>query len=168
MSARRVAVVGGGLAGMAAAATAAGTGADVTLFEARAHEGGRARTTAVEGGFLFNQGPHALYAGCLGIDVLRGFGIEPRGKRPPLRGYGRLRGRIGLLPGTPIDLFKSKLVGTRSKLQLGLAVGNPKRMTRHDTPRQVDGAVDRRAGVESRRARVVHDGDACRDLLRRP
>ncbi|HEY3831651.1 MAG TPA: FAD-dependent oxidoreductase [Acidimicrobiia bacterium] len=132
MSERRVAVIGGGLAGMAAAATAAGTGADVTMFEARPHEGGRARTSAVEGGFLFNQGPHALYAGCLGIEVLRGFGIEPRGKKPPLRGYGRLRGQLGLLPGTPADLFKSKLVGVRSKVQLGLAVGNPKRMARHD------------------------------------
>ncbi|HEY1737172.1 MAG TPA: FAD-dependent oxidoreductase [Acidimicrobiia bacterium] len=132
MSERSVAVIGGGLAGLAAAATAAGSGADVTMFEARPHEGGRARTTAVEGGFLFNQGPHALYAGCLGIEVLRGFGIEPRGKRPPLRGYGRLRGRLGLLPGTPVDLFRSKLVGTRSKLQLGLAVGSPKRLARHD------------------------------------
>ncbi len=127
-----VLVIGGGLAGLAAAATAANDGADVTLVEARADEGGRARTATGEGGFLFNQGPHALYAGSCGIEVLRELGVEPQGKRPPLRGYGILRGKLGLLPGTPVDALKSSLVGTRAKLQLGRAVGNPKKMLRSD------------------------------------
>src|SRR3954467_15548354 len=128
MSERKVVVIGGGLAGLAAAATAAEQGATATLLEAREHEGGRARTMTVEGGFLFNQGPHALYAASCGIEVLRHFGVEPRGKRPPLRGYGRLRGRVALLPGTPMDALKTSLIGTRAKVQLGRVVGNPKRM----------------------------------------
>ncbi len=129
---RKVIVIGGGLAGLTAAATAAQAGAEVTMLEARAHEGGRARTATVEGGFLFNQGAHALYAGAAGIGVLREFGIEPRGKRPPLRGYGRLRGEIALLPSTNVDALKTSLIGIRAKAQLAKVVGNPKRMLRTD------------------------------------
>ena len=133
MSGNQIVVIGGGLAGLTAAATAARAGATVTLLEAREHEGGRARTATVEGGFLFNQGPHALYAGRGGIGVLRELGVEPRGKRPPLRGYGRYRGEIGLLPGTPADLVKSPVVSARAKLQLGKALANPKRLLRTET-----------------------------------
>lgn len=122
---RRVIVIGGGLAGLSAAATAARAGARVTLFEARTSLGGRARTRE-DSGFLFNEGAHALYAGRVGIEVLRGFGIEPVGKRPPAAGaYGRLRGEIGLLPGTPMEAIRSNLVGLRAKAQLGRRVARP-------------------------------------------
>ena len=57
---RTVIVVGAGLAGLTAAATAAHLGADVTLLEAREHAGGRARTAVIDG-FHLNQGAHALY-----------------------------------------------------------------------------------------------------------
>jgi phytoene dehydrogenase-like protein len=52
-------VVGGGLAGMVAAITAAEDGAAVDLFEARDQLGGRART--LSGDWAANWGPHALY-----------------------------------------------------------------------------------------------------------
>ena len=55
-----VMVVGGGLAGLAAATTAARQGRRVTLLEARSEAGGRARTTTQDD-FLLNEGPHALY-----------------------------------------------------------------------------------------------------------
>ncbi len=121
----RVIVIGGGLAGLSAAATAARAGAKVTLREARTSLGGRARTRE-DNGFLFNEGAHALYAGRAGIGVLRELGIEPVGKRPPLGGaYGRLRGEIGLLPGTPMEALRSNLVGLRAKAQLGRRVAKP-------------------------------------------
>src|SRR5438045_2881107 len=63
-----VIVVGGGLAGLAAGATAAAGGASTLVLEAGA-AGGRARTHT-ERGFVFNQGAHALYVGGHGWKVL--------------------------------------------------------------------------------------------------
>ncbi|MYR79645.1 NAD(P)-binding protein, partial [Streptomyces sp. SID5466] len=55
----RIHIVGGGLAGLTAAITAAESGARVTLHEGHRALGGRARTA--EGPYLANEGPHALY-----------------------------------------------------------------------------------------------------------
>lgn len=54
-----VTVVGGGLAGLVAAITAAEAGSTVDLHEAHPMLGGRARST--QGPFVANLGPHALY-----------------------------------------------------------------------------------------------------------
>ncbi|MFD5102525.1 FAD-dependent oxidoreductase [Streptomyces albidochromogenes] len=56
-----ITVIGGGLAGLTAAVTAAEAGAAVTLYEAHHTLGGRARTA--EGPYKTNEGPHALYNG---------------------------------------------------------------------------------------------------------
>jgi FAD dependent oxidoreductase len=58
---REVTVVGGGLAGLVAAITAAEAGASVVLLEAQAKLGGRA--CSASGPFVANFGPHALYKG---------------------------------------------------------------------------------------------------------
>lgn len=52
-------IIGGGLAGLTAAITAAESGAHVTLREGHRTLGGRARTT--DGPHRANEGPHALY-----------------------------------------------------------------------------------------------------------
>jgi hypothetical protein len=54
-----ITVIGGGIAGMAAAITAAEAGAPVRLLEARGSLGGRARST--DGRYKANLGPHVLY-----------------------------------------------------------------------------------------------------------
>ncbi|MFF6908342.1 NAD(P)-binding protein [Streptomyces sp. NPDC012389] len=54
-------VIGGGLAGLTTAITAAESGARVTLYEGHRTLGGRARTT--DGPYRTNEGPHALYRG---------------------------------------------------------------------------------------------------------
>src|SRR6476620_8303207 len=72
-----VAVVGGGLAGLAAAATAARAGRSVTLFAQAPAPGGRARTRT-EDGFAFNIGPHALYRTGNSLGILRDRGVEVR------------------------------------------------------------------------------------------
>ena len=132
-SRQRITIVGGGLAGLTAAATAARAGADVLVHEARNELGGRARTAMIDG-FSFNQGPHALYAASHGIGVLRDLGITVKGKRPPAAGgHGRLRGKVGLLPGSPIEAIKSRIVGLRTKAQLGALVANPKKALRTET-----------------------------------
>ncbi|MFG2469174.1 FAD-dependent oxidoreductase [Streptomyces canus] len=57
----RITVIGGGLAGLTAAISAAEAGAKVTVYEAHHTLGGRARTA--EGPYRTNDGPHALYKG---------------------------------------------------------------------------------------------------------
>ncbi|ROQ67222.1 phytoene dehydrogenase-like protein [Streptomyces sp. 840.1] len=56
---QRIHIIGGGLAGLTAAITAAESGALVTVHEAHHTLGGRARTA--EGPYRTNEGPHALY-----------------------------------------------------------------------------------------------------------
>jgi phytoene dehydrogenase-like protein len=128
---RRIVVIGAGLAGLTAAATAAAEGADVTLVEAREHEGGRARSTTV-GDFVFNQGPHALYRAGAALPILRALGVEPRGGTPSVNGVGRLRGRVDRLPGTPVDAMRTRLIGTRDKMTIGRRFAKPAKLL--DTP----------------------------------
>lgn len=77
----RTIVIGGGLAGLTAAAALARDGHAVTLVEGAEHVGGRARSRHRDG-FDLNQGPHALYKAAGGLDVLRRLGVEVRGRKP--------------------------------------------------------------------------------------
>jgi phytoene dehydrogenase-like protein len=126
MTRPKITVVGGGWAGLAAASTAARAGAEVTVLEARSELGGRGHTENVDG-FLLNQGAHALYANFVGMKVLTGLGITVMGNKPPLRGYGRLRGKIGLMPGTPLDSLRSPMIDLRTKFHLGKLLASPKK-----------------------------------------
>jgi phytoene dehydrogenase-like protein len=65
------------VAGLAAAALIARSGKTVRLFEQSHALGGRAQTKQQDGLYL-NIGPHALYRGGRGIEVLRELGAEPR------------------------------------------------------------------------------------------
>lgn len=56
---QRISVVGGGMAGLVAAVTAAREGAPVTLYEAHGMAGGRARSS--RGEFVADLGGHAVY-----------------------------------------------------------------------------------------------------------
>src|SRR5882672_5192350 len=78
---KNVVVVGGGIAGLAAAIYLARGGRTVTLFEKRRHLGGRA-VTHLRHGFRFNLGPHAFYRSGPGAHVLRELGIPIRGGSP--------------------------------------------------------------------------------------
>lgn len=79
-----IAVVGGGVAGLTAAITAAEGGASVRLFEASETLGGRARTA--EGPYKANLGPHALYPRAELLDWLTGRDLMPPLARPLLTG----------------------------------------------------------------------------------
>lgn len=79
----QIAVVGGGIAGLIAAASLAKRGLTPVLFEAAPDLGGRAQTRRVDG-FCFNQGPHALYAGGAFNAALAGLGIAAQGRSPRL------------------------------------------------------------------------------------
>jgi phytoene dehydrogenase-like protein len=112
-----VVVVGGGLAGLVAAASAARAGAGVVLLDARSF-GGRARSTTRDG-FVLNEGGHALYRDAGGFAVLRGLGVDVRGETPRLGTYRAMwDGSIAPLPVTPTAIVTSRLLGTRSKAKL--------------------------------------------------
>src|SRR5438270_294016 len=81
-----VVVVGAGLAGLAAAATAAGAGASTLVLDGH-HPGGRASTDQ-RGRYRFNRGPHALYQGGEATAVLARLGVTAAGAAPPAAGGG--------------------------------------------------------------------------------
>ncbi|MCU1352631.1 MAG: Dehydrogenase [Acidimicrobiales bacterium] len=109
-----VVVVGGGLAGLAAAATAAQSGARVVLLDGHPL-GGRARSDD-RNGFTFNRGPHALYLGGPAEAVLQGLGVAMDGAAPPLRGgLCRHEGRIHALPSGPGSLLRTGLLRVSEK-----------------------------------------------------
>lgn len=126
---RTVIVVGAGLAGLTAAATAADAGARVTVLEAREHVGGRARTATVDG-FHLNQGAHALYRGGAAWATLTDFGITPHGRAPDTSGAAGVRanGTLGTLPGSGSTLVRTKLFGWRTKFELARLLARPARL----------------------------------------
>lgn len=112
-------VIGGGPAGLVAAARLAEGGVETVLLEAASSLGGRAASEWREGFFL-NQGPHALYAGGPAMRELRALGIEPewwnptsphsvlvrggRVRRSPGGSFGLMRLLGPILRGSPGDL----------------------------------------------------------------
>lgn len=109
-------VIGGGLAGFAAASYLARAGKRVTLLEKSRTIGGRARTQT-DGGYAFNFGPHALYAGP-GQTVLRELGVQYTGGKPVLRGYAVRGGTLHQLPADTRSLLTSNLLSPAEKLEM--------------------------------------------------
>jgi phytoene dehydrogenase-like protein len=72
---RKAVVVGGGPAGLMAASRLAEGGFETLLLEAGPHLGGRAASEE-RGGFVLNQGPHALYVGGPAGRELKASGVE--------------------------------------------------------------------------------------------
>jgi phytoene dehydrogenase-like protein len=117
-----VIVVGGGLAGLTAGATAAAAGASAIVLEAHQF-GGRARTVA-KGAYTFNMGPHALYLGGAGVPVLRSLGIRPAGMPSPFGSYRILKDdTVHLIPAGPGSLVRTRVMGPASKVQFAKLLG---------------------------------------------
>ncbi len=109
-----VIVIGAGLAGLAAGATATKAGSTTLVVDAHV-PGGRARVTKSDG-FVLNRGVHALYKGGAGWDVLRSLGIEPQGSSPPVGRYQALAGgELHLLPTSHHSLRRTTLLGRKDK-----------------------------------------------------
>ncbi|MCB1040964.1 MAG: NAD(P)-binding protein, partial [Acidimicrobiales bacterium] len=109
-----VAVVGGGVAGLVAAATAATLGCRCTLVEPR-RLGGRARTDE-RSGFTFNGGPRALYVGGPAERALTALDIPLAGGKPALdRAIAVRAGRAHRFPHGPGALLSTSLLPGRAR-----------------------------------------------------
>ncbi len=138
----RVAVVGGGLAGIAAALECAEAGAAVTLLEARPRLGG-ATFSVEKGGLWLDNGQHVFLRCCTAYrDLVRRLGVEgdvvlqPRLEIPVLAPGGKaawLR-RSGL--PAPLHLAPSLLrfrhLSARERVRLGPAVLALRRLSLDD------------------------------------
>jgi phytoene dehydrogenase-like protein len=115
----RVVIVGGGLAGLAAALKLGRGGLPVTLVERRASLGGRAATHREEG-FALNEGAHAIYEAGAARRVLSSLGIHPRGGAPSASGGLAVVGdAMHTLPGGPVSLLSTGLFDLGAKLEAG-------------------------------------------------
>lgn len=112
-----VIVIGGGIAGLTAATFIARGGGRVRLFEQSRALGGRAQTRE-QGGFYLNIGPHALYRGGRGMEVLRELGIEPRGSVPSVSGaFAVKHDAKHTFPAGALSLLMTSLFGLSAKLE---------------------------------------------------
>ncbi len=118
------AIIGGGMAGLTAAAYLARAGQTVTVFEKAQTIGGRARTESRHG-FAFNIGPHALYRQGAGVRTLRELGVAFSGKIAGTDGAFAIdNGRKHTLPGGAVSLLTTSLLNLPAKMEAGKLLAN--------------------------------------------
>ena len=111
-----VVVVGGGVAGLAAAAIVARRGLSCAVLERSSGLGGRAATTLREG-FAMNLGGHALYRGGAAERVLDELGVARTGSPPAASaGVMVLGGERYVLPTSFSTLLRTRLFSAHAKL----------------------------------------------------
>jgi phytoene dehydrogenase-like protein len=152
-------MVGGGLAGLTAAAISARRGLKPLVLEKSAELGGRARTGA-EDGFLFNLGAHALYRRGPAWHILRELGVSYDGHQPRTAGHALCGGKRFVLPTTGRSLLRTRLFTIVDKIQFAQFLG---RFSKIDS-RSIDGVtVDDWLAPQKLRPRVA---EAVRAFLR--
>lgn len=115
----KVAVIGGGWSGLAAAVELVSNGADVTVFEAARQLGGRARGVEING-LVLDNGQHILIGAYREtLRLIRRVGIDPE---------KRLR-RIPLELSYPVGRFRMKLPRIPAPLNLAIGLLGARRIT---------------------------------------
>jgi protoporphyrinogen/coproporphyrinogen III oxidase len=151
----KVAVIGGGIAGLTAARALVAAGFDAHVLEATDHPGGVVGTTRVDG-FLREHAASSFLGGpsrgalalCeeLGVAVDKG---SPRAKKR----WIYIDGKPRALPRSPVDLVRSDLLTWRGKLALLREPFAPRRGLGQDE--SVHAFASRRLGAEAARAIIA-------------
>ncbi|MBL9013156.1 MAG: protoporphyrinogen oxidase, partial [Myxococcales bacterium] len=151
---KRIAIIGGGLGGLAAARALVRAGYDAHVLEAGPRAGGVIGTSTVDGylrehaaSSFLGSAPRGARALCeeLGIAVDK---ASPRAKRR----WIFLDGKLRALPRSPIDLVRSDLLTWRGKLDL---LREPLRAPRAHGDESIYAFAARRFGAETARAIVA-------------
>jgi len=123
-----VVVVGGGLAGLTAAAFVARAGVTVQVVEQARHAGGRAMTNRIDG-VDFNLGPHALYVRGEAHRALTELKVPFAGHFPnPGRAQVTLANRAYRIPQGIGSLVTSRLLSVSEKMRLARLFGEIKKL----------------------------------------
>jgi phytoene dehydrogenase-like protein len=143
---KRIAVIGGGLAGLAAAAYLARAGQRVTVCERAPKLGGRAATMQHDA-FLFNQGAHALYSGGPASHVLAELGVSYQAGIPN-HVLALADGRFHSFPADTASLLRTRLFSLGEKLELTrvLAKGpriQPRQLAAQSVQEWIDGVTSK-------------------------
>src|SRR5688572_10950106 len=115
-----VIVIGGGVAGLVAAAFASKGGVSVFVLEASPGIGGRARTRNLSG-YHFNQGAHAFYRDGFLENALHDLGVAVTGNAPSLAvGFFVNDGRLHQAPFSAAGLAATTLLSDAEKSEMAL------------------------------------------------
>ncbi|HEX9730262.1 MAG TPA: protoporphyrinogen oxidase [Gemmatimonadales bacterium] len=118
---KRVAVVGGGIAGLATAIELEARGLEVLVLEGGDRVGGNLRTDR-EDDWIIERGPNGFLDNVPAtLDLVRRVGLESSLQRANPRAAKRYlfrNGRLHLLPGGPLGFLKSPVLSVRGKLRV--------------------------------------------------
>lgn len=116
-----LAVLGGGISGLALAAWATEAGLNVAVFD-RSDRPGGVMDSARSGPFLFEVGPNTVLDRDPSFDaLLQWAGLDGRALRVPMRGMARYiwhGGRLHAVPGSPISAITTGLFSWGGKLRV--------------------------------------------------
>ncbi|KMZ72371.1 Protoporphyrinogen oxidase 2 [Zostera marina] len=120
--AHSVAVVGGGISGLAAAYKLKSNGLSVTVFETEERPGGKIRSRSQDG-FIWDEGANTMTESemCVG-KLIDDLGLREMQQFPISQGkrYISRNGIPEMVPSNPMALMSSKFLSTKSKLQVVL------------------------------------------------
>nr|QCQ84271.1 putative mitochondrial protoporphyrinogen oxidase 2 [Ambrosia artemisiifolia] len=148
--AKRVAIVGAGVSGCAAAYKLKLHGLNVTVFEADGRVGGKLRSVSQDG-LIWDEGANTMTESEADVSSL----IDDLGLRDkqqfPISQHKRYIVRNGkpvLIPSNPIALIRSSFLSTQSKVQILLEPFLWKKTKSSDEPESVGGFFQRHFGKE--------------------
>lgn len=153
--AKRVAVVGAGVSGLAAAYKLKSHGLSVTLFEADERAGGKIRTVAKDG-LIWDEGANTMTESEMEVTSLLD-NLQLREKQQfPISQHKRYIARDGLpllIPSNPIALVESNILSAQSKLRILMEPflwrkGNTSKVSDENAPESVREFFERHFGKE--------------------
>ncbi len=141
-----VVVVGGGIAGLIAAAYLARGGASVVVCEKASAPGGRA-TSPTHDGYVFNRGAHALYTGGAATEVLRELGVHYEHSTPKDT-FVLSEGKLSRYPADLVRVLRADFLDLRDKLELArvfasVSAAKPARLASATVESWIEGGVRR-------------------------